>query len=85
MGGKGEVEKGSFTKYNKFRFSVLKKLYMLPYVHCNFRRSVNVAIQEVDDLCGFTESNYPGLYLVLSLIVYRTFTSSLVVLGKISL
>lgn len=29
---------------------MLKKLYMLPHVYSNFRRSINVAIKEVDDM-----------------------------------
>lgn len=44
------MEKGTFTKLKNFRFSVLKKLYMLPHVYSNFRRSINVAIKEVDDM-----------------------------------
>lgn len=44
-----------------------EKLYVLLHVYSNFRRSINGAIQEVDDVLSFTENYYPALYLVLSL------------------
>ena len=62
---------------------MLKKVYVLPHVYSNFRRSLNVAIQDVDDIYLVSLKRIILDYICFCLC--RIFTYSLVLLGKISL